>query len=349
MKITTYLSGLFLCLGSIGGYADWNQDFDEKTNQLIEQIPKLQEKIYLDSYERFIEARGLLLRDPVIKKKMSRTPLGDKLTLLDFSDQVVMKKRRNDHIYELFAWELSCLLGLSTYMVPSFPIEIEKKKAMVQSKEKFTYGKGKLSVPPLRDVNTVSLESYWKAHFCAYLLGIADLVGKNIGIGNSGNILFFDAEVSFSYQNEPFRTKNGFSTGFIAQSFEWDQYNTPLDETTSQSLKNFVKGLSNIEDTLRLYEEFRSFPILSDGFTYRLQKIREFVFQEGASFKEFFRFIYPKLGSGLDKLSHQVSEILQKKVGHGNALIFMTRQVHRYPLSSSQKKSLDKWLNTYID
>jgi hypothetical protein len=336
-------------LGSIVAYADWNQDFDEKTKRLIEQTPELQQKTYLDSYEHFIEARGLLLQDPVIRKKMSRAAPGDKLTFLDFSDQVVMKKRRNDHIHELFAWELSCLIGLSDYVVPSFPVEISGKKVILQSKEKFTFGKGKSSMPPLHDVNTVSLESYWKAHFCAYLLGIADLVGKNIGIGNKGNILFFDAEVSFSYQNQPFRTKDGFSTGFIAESFEWPQYNTPLDAKTIQSLQNFIKGLDNIEDTLRLYEECRSFPIVSNDFTYRLDKIRNFSFKEGETFRDFFTFVYPKLGAGLDKLSHKVGWILEKKVGHGAALIFMTRQIHRQTLSPRQKKSLDKWLNAYID
>lgn len=349
MRVKTYISKIFLCLGSIVAYADWNQDFDEKTSLLIEQIPKLQQKIYLDSYEHFIKMRSGVLQDQTIKNKMNCTTLGDKLTLLDFSDQVVIKKRRNNHIHELFAWELSCLMGLSDYMVPSFPVEIAEKKAILQSKEKFTFGKGKFSMPPLHDVNTVSLESYWKAHFCAYLLGIADLVGKNIGIGNNGNILFFDAEVSFSYQNQPFRTKEGFSTGFIAESFEWPQYNIPLDEKTIQSLKNFVRGLSNIEDALKLYEEFRSFSVLSDGFTYRLDKIRDFVFKEGQTFQDFFRFVYPKLGEGLDKLSYKVGQILQRKVGHGTALIFMTRKVHRYILSPSQKKSLDKWLNSYID
>ncbi len=349
MRFCTFLGKMLLYIGSVALYADWNQDFEEKTRDLIEQIPELQKEVYWNSYNDFIQIRDIVLLDRSIGKKIARTALEDKLTLLSSSDQVVIKKRRNNHIHELFAWEVACLIGASDYMIPSFPVEIEGKRAILQNKEPFIYGKGKIGMPSSHTLRTVSLETYWKAHFCAYLLGIADLVSQNIGIGEDGKILFFDAEVSFSYLNKPFRTASGFSTGFIAASLAWPQYNKALDVKTVQSLQDFVSNLSNIEDTLRLYGELRSFSVLSEDLAYRLDKVRNFVIEEGQTFQDFFSFIYPKMGLGLDKLSYKVGQILQKKVSHGEALIFMTRQVHREKLSPSQKASLEKWLDTYIE
>ncbi|MES2200481.1 MAG: hypothetical protein V4489_10010 [Chlamydiota bacterium] len=349
MRLDTFLVKILLCMGSFALYADWNQDFEERTRYLIERMPELQKETYIHSYEDFLQIRNPLLQDQSIRKKMAYTSLENKLTLLTSSDRVVIKKRRNNHIHELFAWEVSCLLGVSDYMLPSFPLEIEGKRAILQAKEQFSYGKGKMELPSLSLLRTVSLEGYWRAHFCAYLLGIADLVSKNIGIGEDGKILFFDAEVSFSYQNKPFRTKEGFSTGFIMASFEWPQYSRPLDAKMCKSLQDFVARLSNIEDTLRLYEELREFSFLGEGLADRLDKVRSFALEEGKTFEDFFCFVYPKLGPGLDKLSRRVSRILQKKVGHGASLMFMTRDIHRHKLSPENKASLEKWLDTYIE
>lgn len=349
MRLGTFLGRVLVYVSSFALYGDWNKDFEEKTNYLIEQIPALQEGPYWGSYIDFLLIRNSLLQNKNIKKAIAKTPLEDKVTLLDSSDSVVIKKRRNNHIHELFAWEVACLIGGADSILASFPLEIEGKKVILQAKKAFTFGKGKLEMPSSQTVKKVSLETYWKAHFCAYLLGIADLVSKNIGIGNDGKIIFFDAEASFCYYNKPFRTESGFSTGFLLASFDWPQYEKPLDARLVRSLQNFVANLSNIEDLLKLYEEVRGFSFLSEDFAYRLDKVRSFRLEEGLTFQDFFTFIYPKLGLGLDKLGRRVSQILERKVGHGVALIFMNRSIYQYSLSSSQKKSLEHWLDTYIE
>lgn len=346
MKICNKLGWFFFSFSSIV-YADWNDHFDQQTEKVVQALPPLQEEKYLFPYQIFLQTREQLLNNRSFKKKMAQTSLDEKLTLL--MDPMIVKKRRNDHIHELFAWEFSCLIGASAYMIPSFPIEMEGKKAILQSRSRFIFGKGKTDLPPSVALRKVSLEGYWKAHLCAYLLGIGDLVAKNIGINEKGDICFFDAEVSFVYQNIPHRSGVSFSTGFIAHSFEWPQYFGKLITQDVQSLQEFVAELAHLEELLRTYEELRGFPILSEHFMYRLEKIRNFPIKEGVTFQDFFGFIYPRLGAGLNSLTSIVNGILKKKVGPGTTLMTACRLLHRYDLTSEQKRALEKWMKTYID
>ena len=327
--------------------ADWNQDFDATTASHVEQFPHLQVPQYFQRMAFFSEMRQLLLEDAAFVNEVQKTPLEAKKIILKKDLGLIIKKRRNNHIHEFFAWELSFLLGFHDYVTPSFPVEVGGKKVIVQETEDFVRGDKMGGGYPEKLMQKVSLETYWKANLQAYLLGFGDLAGPNIGISPVGQVVFFDNESSFSYHNRPERVADFFTMGFISQTFDWPHYRAALDAQSAEGLKKFVSGILANESYIALYLASRAhFP--DGGFLERLEKVRGFSIKKGTCFRDFFGSLYPKLSLGLDKLNALVSEIYQRPVDHGSALFFSCRYIKKYALTLEQKKKFRSWLNKYV-
>ena len=336
--------GLFLLNGIL--HADWNQDFDEQTHILTQQLPVFQSPNYRQQNDFFIKARERVLADSTVRKKIHQTP--PELKLIVEKNDLVIKKRRRNHIHDLYAWEFSCLLGASEFVVPAFPVEIAGKRVVLQKKESFEYGSRKVSEYFKTRIQKVSLETYWKAHLLAFLLGLGDLAARNIGVNSEGVIRFFDNESSFIYYNQPMKNNTSFTTGFICHSFDWPQYRKPLDRTTAENIKNYVRTLLNSEEMINAYSAFR--PIkFEEGLFFRFEKIRSFAFEEGVTFRDFYGSVYPRMSQGLDELNQIVKEILKRKVDHGSSLFYSCRWIKNHPPSPQQKAALQQWVNTYIE
>ncbi len=331
--------------------AGWNEEFDAQSRSLWQALPELQRGEYFGYYSYFEQARKELLADSSVTRQFHDVAAEDKLQIFDEERSLVIKKRLHHKIYELFAWEVSLLLGAPEFIVPSFPVEIKKQKTIFQVAELFVIGEGGLQqIPHVSFVKKVSLIDYWKAHWLAYIMGMGDLVGQNIGINAKGVIRFFDVESSFRYQNCPVKTEKSFKPGFIMESFEWPQYRASLKKKQVLELRAFVESLYGIEDKLRIYFEHRPFSISWEGIGYRLEKIRSFLVQEDLCFRDFYGFLYPHMSEGLDELNGIVSSILDKKVDHGSAIIFASRRYEHYKkCSDKEKKMLQKWISTYVD
>lgn len=329
-------------------HADWNLDFDTQTKALINELPPLQSPYYLQEYMLYTRARALLLKDRRALKKIAQTEPGIKRLIFRKEDGLIVKKRRNNHIHDLYIWELSFLVGGSEFITPSFPMELAGKRVIVQKLEPFEHGQ-RLEVLSEKVTKKVPLLDYWKAHLQVYLLGLSDLANGNIGVSPTGKIRFFDNESSLIYYNKPMRTDAAFTTGFICQSFDWSQYRMPLDKEMARELQAFVQNFSHLEDHLKIYKAHRSLALEGEGFLYRLERVRSFPFREGATFRDFLGWAFPKMSPGLDALNQMVGQILGKKVDHGSALFFMGRWISFCTLSPQTTLALQQWIDTYIE
>ncbi|MES2200482.1 MAG: hypothetical protein V4489_10015 [Chlamydiota bacterium] len=344
-----FLSIICCVFGSVGLLqADWNEKFDRQSEVLIRQIEEFRGG-YQEIYASFIKTRKGLLKDFMLNKQIGLTALDQRMILLRPREGIVIKKRSNDRMLELFSWELSYLLGGGDFLVPSFPVEIAGKKVIIQKMEPFTFKKDKVMESIPKEAKKVTVEEYWKAHLQAYLLGLGDLVGQNIGVNALNHIRFFDAEYSLCYLNEPVRTELSFKPGFMSQSLEWPQYRQPLDHKTVTSLKRYIESMASLESKLETYLLCRAAPVNVEGLLFRLEKVRTFPLEEGSTFRDFYGFIFPKLNPGLDELARIVSGILQRTVDHGSALIMLCRWIERYDLSSSERRAIESWMSRYID
>lgn len=339
--LLSFLTILPLC-------ADWNLDFDAQTKALINELPALQSSRYLQEYTLYTKARALLLKDRRALKKIGQTEPGIKCLIFRKEDGLIVKKRRNNHIHDLYIWELSFLVGGSEFITPSFPMELAGKRVIVQRLEPFHHGE-RLNVLAAKITDKVPLLEYWKAHLQAYLLGLSDLANGNIGVSPTGKIRFFDNESSLIYYNKPTRTEAAFTTGFICQSFDWKQYRMPLDKEMARELQSFVQRLSHLEEDAKIYKAHRAHSLEGDGFLYRLERVRSFPFREGATFRDFLGWAFPKMSPGLDALNQMVGEILGKRVDHGTSLFFMGRWIRHYTLSPQTTMALQQWMDTYIE
>ena len=190
---------------------------------------------------------------------------------------------------------------------------------------------------------------YWTAHLQAYILGIGDLLGRNIGVNLDGRIRFFDVEASFRYAEEILRLSNSVRIGFVAESFDWPQYRAPLDKKTAENLRAFVEKLSSFEEKASIYQECRGLHVLTDALLFRLEKIRAFPFVEGQSFRDFYGYAYPTINAGLDDLNRIVSRIYKRKVDHGASLIFISQHIEKTKLSSEERRDIEDWISKYVD
>ena len=210
------------------------------------------------------------------------------------------------------------------------------------------FGRGDEEMPPSYEIKKVSIETYWKAHLKAYLLGLGDLLGRNIGISPDGKIRFFDAEYCFFYKNHVHQSGEVIGMGFLAESFDWPQYRDPLDKKTAESLRAFVQGLGSLEENFSLYEHLRTVSLFTEGTYERLQKVRTFLLEEGKTFRDFVGFLYPSIDPGLDQLNQIVGRIYKRKVDHGASLIFLSQHIVKYKLSQEQRREVREWVDYYV-
>ncbi len=337
-------------IGSCVIYADWNRDFDKGSDLLMKDVPAFQTEEYYQEQKKFRFIRKALLQDRMFKKKMEMSSFLDKFMILRPRDQLVIKKRVRCCYLESMAWELSLLVDPDTCFVPSFPINVDGKTVIIQQMEPFIFGHGYKELPPASVIKKVSLKEYWKAHLEAYLLGLEDLLGRNIGITPFGTIRFFDTEATFRYRKQPSRGVgvHNISVGFMSESFDWPQYRMGLDVQSAEWIQKFIEGLSSLEERIAEYERCRGV-VIEEGFFERLAHIRSFPFSEGTCFRDFLGYLYPKLSLGLDELSEMISRVYGRKVDHGASLLFMYRHMPSYSLTADQTKEIDDWIDLYVD
>lgn len=344
--ISTFLL-LFFFFGS-SLFSGWNETFDEESKEALHALARLQTDSYRKQYTFFTKSREKLLQDSNLKKKIAKSLPSEKFHFLKKKEGLILKKRRNNHIHDFFAWEISYLLKSSQYISPSFPIDIEGKRIIVQQWESLHAGSEESDEHSQQDIQKVSLETYWRAHLLAYLLGLADMAGRNIGISPEGMIRFFDTEISLCYFNTPTKTESSFTLGYVLQSFDWPQYRTPLDRKTAEKLKTFISSLTNVEKDIHLYLTHRQVFFPEEAFAYRLDKVRNFLFKEGVTFRDFFGSVFPRMSEGLDSLNRFTRKITGKRVDHGSALFFVCRWIKNYTLSAQEKETLRKWVERYV-
>ena len=338
--------GLSICIALHAGPLD--EAFDATTIATWEALSCLHVKSYQESYEFFLQLRKKLLRDGALHKLFSSLTNEDKQIFPNPKEGFVLKKRPRQRILEFYAWETSFLLDEESSIVPSFPLWIADCGVIIQEMEPFLFGKGKQEMPPLKEIQKVSLEEYWLAHLRAYLLGLGDLLGRNMGINPQGKIRFFDAEYAFFYTNLLYREDYSIVMGFRAESMDWSQFTQPLDRKTVQVIQKFIVGLEGLEERLQIYEQMRHVTLFSQGAYERLQQVREFPLQEGVTFNDFLFWIYPSLQGGLEPLQEIVSAIYKRKVGPGTALIFLSQYACKRLIADKYKERLRAWIDLYI-
>lgn len=345
-----FLSVIFVSfLVVFPAFGNWNDSFDEISDELVYSFPRLGCRKYTEDCASFIKLRKKCLQNESLLRKIAK--MSDSKSELIFlpKEKIILKKRKHNHIYELFAWEISTLLGIDSCIVPSFAFEIGGKKVIMQKMEFFSIGEKETDIPSSFYLNRVSLENYWRAHLWAYLLGIKDLSGKNIGVNEDGEIRLFDVGSCFNYQHRPKRDKGAFHTGFFLQSLGWPHYRQPLEERTVIALRRFIDALSCMEDDIELYLLYRPFPFDKDGFLRRLDTLRDFYFESGTTFCDFYSFLFPRVGKGFDSLCKILGRALDRKIDHADALLFCRQGCKKGDLAEKNRKEFENWMNSYID
>ncbi len=340
---------LFLLMGTSFLCADWNTDFDTVSQSLIKEVPALQKTRYLDVCEAFCAHRESLFLDSRFLDQIRNSLEEDKLQIVLQKEHLICKKRRENNIKEAFAWEVACLLGGSACVVPSFPIEIEGKRVIVQKKERFIVDAEKTGGGlPLETLQLVSLETYWKANIIAYLLAFKDLIGRNIGINNLGQIRLFDLEYSFLYGKAALQRKETDKVEFACQAFDWPQFEAPLTEGTARSLRSFISSLEEVKNDIRIYASHRDLNFPYEEIIKRIDRVRAFLIKPGVSFLQFYIFLFPKMEEGLPRIRSIASGSLHKRVGYGTALLFACGNCNFSRASSRDQKAVRRWVDTYV-
>lgn len=337
--------GLLVFVSLVGGlYADWNEDFDLSTQQVMGLFKELSSDEYMDSHLFFMKGRERLLRDSSLVSSFRLCSPREKF--MECRGDFICKKRTGANIKDFFAWELARILGDRHFVVPAFPMEIGGKLVVVQKKELFACQEDFMSSLPDHIVKTVSLENFWKAFIMAYILGYSDLSSKNIGVNQQGKIRFFDNEASFKYELN--NKKKPFDVVFWAQAFDWPQYRAKIDQKLALRLKKFIKGFDSFEGKLSLYSKVRGFSVDQEKIKNRLKKVRFFRMKEGVSFFDFYQFAFPELTKGLDSLVEIVEESSGRKVGHGSAISFIVKRDIAERVNSEQFEKIRRWVECYV-
>lgn len=325
-------------------FGNWNQEFLSSSAILQSYIPPFQQK-YRYLLEEFDRLGKQIESDFILSEEIKKYGARDKINFFDPKKIYVLKKRPLNNISEVYFWELAIILGLDAYVSPSFPLEIEGKKVVIQKMENLTIGSTIQNLLP-QFTDKVSLKHYWQAHLLAFLLGACDLSGQNIGISPEGLIRLFDNECSFFAYSEPLRTENSFSVPFMSVAFDWSQYNTKIDEKLASDLTAFIEGLETKMTHIQLYGIIRQFD--THSIVARMEILKKFKVKEKTTFFDFICFLYPHLSQGLDELSHITSVILRRKVGHGIALFFTTSLLKKWHVLPKDLEEVKKWVNQYI-
>ncbi len=335
--------------------ANWNNEFDEQTNRLIDELPQLQNEDYHKKMKSFMNARHRLLDDEDLCARVRSAHALDKFLVIRDDLHLILKKRKNDRMHDLYPWEISYLFNSIDYVVPSFAFEMEDKKVVIQRLEKFKFGEehGDLFVKKGHSpkvIDSVSLITYWEAHIQAYILGLTDMGAKNIGVGHAGIIRFFDNEGSLKYHNAISSDGNSMHGGFMCQSFDWPQFREKLDSETAEHLRMYLEGFIGLNEKVKTYSNLRHiYDFDEEGLAERLEKLLSFEIKEGVSFWDFYGSVYPSIFHGMDELKEIASEILDTEVSDGSALFFICKWIHSRHLSHSEKAKVHKWLHKYID
>lgn len=280
--------------------------------------------------------------DPFVQTSMA-SALPEQKKLFVWEDKpYVLKKRAYGGCKEALAWEVSSLLMNNPSCVPSFCCEIAGFWVVVQPKEEFVIS----SQATNEEKEAVSLFAYWKAHLEAYLLGLGDLVGRNIGIRPDHSLCFFDAECSFHYRIRLSYLYLQTAEIFISQAFDWSQFYAPLDRQTAALLEQYVRSWQ--EESVQEYALAHQSLLPWMELSTRMVHIQSFAYQAGKSFADFYRDAFPRVFAGLPTLCHIVSLLEGRVVHEGEALVYLAYLAGRYPPFFPGLSALRKWCLAYL-
>jgi len=328
--------------------ADWNDDFDVHSKQLVQILPEFT-GLYQAEYEEFLDIREELLSDAVLSKSIARAKDDDKFMVILAREGWIVKKRREQNTYENITWELSCLLDVRELIPPAYPLRIGDNYVILQKMGSFVFGDKKTKIPPAKYIRRVSTSHYWKALLTAYILGLGDLVGRNIGISPEGTIVFFDTESAFHYQKKA-RSVGGLKVAlaFMAQALDWQQSRDPLQGSDLYEVEAFIQGLAGFEEKFLRYCQCREFPSPQENILYRVRQVQTFPLTVGKTFYDFYAFLEPGIMEGFDELSKLVSPILGRKAELGSLLVFLAREKRKFVISSRRQKHIHQWIIEYV-
>jgi hypothetical protein len=297
------------CLTSFSFTTDWNWFLEKKNGCLGSNF--FQEKIgYINSQDRYI------FFIPGV--------------------DVVVKKRKQDCLKEVCAWEISSWLGSFCPIIPTFPIEIGNHSVVIQRKEVlFAKGMG---------IERIPVAAYWETFLLAYILGCRDLSLEDMGIDSTGRIRLFDLQGCFHYDS-PKAHKGRFHPGFWTELLCFPHYRMPLAAADVGRIKQFIALLQCIEDNIRTYLFYRScsFNIDLDALFFRIYQVKNFLLFEGVTLCDLYKHLFPCMGEGLDELRLIIGSTKYMPIDHGEALRFLMRG----SFSHKTRKQIQKWISSY--
>lgn len=266
----------------------------------------------------------------------------DRAQVLPYTNYYI-KKRLYDNVNDLYAYELSSILNASN--VPAaVACTIASHRCILQ--ESILMHVGVYNKPlPFKILSSVPLEEYWRAILLSYVLGLCDLHEGNVGISLQGEVIYFDNDGLRFYTNKLHRSSTGIRSFFITSLMDWPQYEAAVDEKLAEDLKDLLLFWKSCGDRIRQYGTIRS---LDKGYIQsilsRIEIALSFPFQMGATFRQFYAFLFPQIAIGLDDLSARVSGLLKERVGHGRALYWYIKRQE----SKTIPPEIVSWLTQYF-
>jgi hypothetical protein len=341
------LSLLFLATGSLSG--DWNDKYLDQSKQIASLIPHPDHRAFYEAkVAQFSMLKGHFLQDKEIRRLFAKGKKEERRVCPWNGVPFVLKWRVENIIHEAYTWDLSLLLGMPEYVVPSYPIESSDRRAVIQDFIVFPQVKVMASPPP-ELVAQVSLRDYWRAHLLAFLLGMNDLSGANIAVLEGGIPSFFDNE-SALYPFDPVKKNTlSFRLPYISVAFDWPQFNEPIPAALADEVESYLHTFIPRLPGLFEYGRIRHVQELVYRVVYRMRIALGWKIRPGMTFADLYRQIFPRMMEGYPEMRDFVFSCVGHPIGVGSTFFFTTKDARHFTFTPEQKEWLNSWIAKYIE
>src|SRR5262249_239722 len=120
--------------------SDWNSDFREGSINLYLNFDSFKEPSveYLQNLYSFLIFHECIKFNRNLIKRLQNATLEDKFICLE--GNYFIKKRHNNNLNDVFFWEISIILSLHDYVIPTYAIQNSNLLFIIQPKEDLYVG-----------------------------------------------------------------------------------------------------------------------------------------------------------------------------------------------------------------
>lgn len=275
----------------------------------------------------------------------------------DPSLEVWIKPRGN----EFFFWEIAGILGCTKFIPPAIPFYHCGQLCSIQKHcPSIICGPLFISMSPC--AKTVSVRNFWEFNIIAFLFGLKDLNGKNIGVSRRGDVWLFDferfdsTEIISQYPIEVGSYKTLY-TSFTSMSFDWPQFLKPLTMQDANAIIQLLEAISHRLSNLSDISKFMTFASLYmpiehienylNNMLEKLNLLKGIEIKPGLTFKDLYLELFPKLKNQESKVKAIAGKLWPGfSGGFGSIIMKFHTTTNLIDLNPTGLKELTEWVNS---